>query len=373
MKIIQIIDNLNTAGGVNSFVYDLCIAMKQAGQKITLIGILGDPVVSKTQAMAVRNAGIPVHCLCMPNKKQAIAKGIPQLRKLVKEIAANEETVCNLHLKLSVLMGCVATIGLKNVKCVETYHSQYSNYWLEYTLMKGRISKYIPCSESAGREMRERFKVPDKKLCVIPNGVNRDMLRKMAGVKDDNQKFSILSVGRLTKQKNYRTTIEAFKGLDNHKAIYQIIGVGEDEEALKSLAENDPSVEFLGAVSREEVINKTTEADLVVMPSLWEGLSVYLMEAMSLGKPLMLSNIESFTDAMKEPPLTENEEWRECKWGYLVRTESPQAFRSAISDYMTHPEKKEFFGQNVLRMSDNYDINRVASQYDELYTSFGGG
>ncbi len=371
MKIIQIIDNLNTAGGVNSFIYDLCIAMKQAGQDITLIGILGDPIVAKTQAMTVRNANVSVHCLCMPNKVQALAKGIPHLRKLIKEIAGDDRTVCNLHLKLSVLMGGLATIGLENVKCVETYHSQYSNYLLEYTLMKGRISKYIPCSESAGREMQERFKVPDKKLCVIPNGVNRDMLRTMAGVKEGNKKVSILSVGRLTKQKNYRTTIEAFKGLDNYNAIYQIIGVGEDEEVLKGIADNDSCVEFLGAVSREEVINKTSKADLVVMPSLWEGLSVYLLEAMSLGKPLMLSNIESFTDVMGEPPLMQGEDWRECTWGYLVKTESSNAFRNAIIDFMAHPEKKEFFGRNVLRMSDNYDINRVASQYDELYTSLG--
>ena len=40
MKVIHIVDSLNVAGGVNSFVYDLCLAMKKQNVDVSLIGIL---------------------------------------------------------------------------------------------------------------------------------------------------------------------------------------------------------------------------------------------------------------------------------------------------------------------------------------------
>lgn len=89
------------------------------------------------------------------------------LRKAIVQIASDEQTVCNLHLKLSVLLGGMATTGLRNVKCVETYHSQYSHYSLEYNLMRPRISLYIPCSKSAGVEMQSRFHVPKEKCALF--------------------------------------------------------------------------------------------------------------------------------------------------------------------------------------------------------------
>ena len=369
MKIIQIMDSLGVAGGVNSFVYDLCIALKDAGQDVTLIGIIGDESKAKSQAMAVREAGIQVHCLCMPGKKQAIATGIPKLRKLIKEIGGREQTICNLHLKLSVLMGGLATIGMQNVKCVETYHSQYSHYNFEYSLMKGRICKYIPCSESAGKEMQTRFHVPVQKLQVIPNGIDSSGLRRIAGKKEIHEGVRILSVGRMTKQKNYPVSVEAFREICNDSIVYQIIGEGEDKKTLISLAQGNTGVQFLGIMSREKVVKYTNNADLILMPSLWEGLSIYLLEAMSLGKPLMLSNIPSFTGIVGEELLKDGESWRCCSWGYLVETSSVEAYKEAVQHYLLNKKMWSDMGKASERIAQGYDIHKTAEQYVATYLS----
>ena len=200
VKIIHIMDNLGVSGGVNSFVYDLCYALKEQGSDVSLIGILDSEDKNNAEVVRLRNQGIEVVCLEAKNKKDAILHYAGILRKTINQLSNGNPTICNLHLKLSVLLGGIATIRMRNVKCVETYHSQYSHYSLEYNLMKHRISFYIPCSESAGVEMKERFHVPQRKMRSIPNGINASEIKRT--VPKENENTTFLSVGRLTAQKN---------------------------------------------------------------------------------------------------------------------------------------------------------------------------
>ena len=112
MKVIQIMDNLETDGGVNSVVYDLC------------------------QAQRVLGADVSVHCLGAKSKPDALLRYVFALRNLIYEISGGETVICNLHLKLSVLIGTMAAVGLSNVVCIETYHNTYHHYWLQYNLCK---------------------------------------------------------------------------------------------------------------------------------------------------------------------------------------------------------------------------------------------
>lgn len=367
MKIIQIMDSLNEAGGVNSFVFDLCIAMHESGQDITLIGILSDKERFKSQALTVKNAGVPVYSLYMSSKKGALLHGIPGLKKMVIDLSNGQPTICNLHLKLSVLMGCLATKGMKNVKCVETYHSRYSHYELEYKMMSRFISHYIPCSQSAGEEMVQRLHVPENKLTVIPNGVDCEGIRKLAGSAVPHGGVEILSVGRFTNQKNFETSIKAFKPLCKNDVYYRIIGDGEQAELLRDEIGSNSNIQLLGLRTRNQVFQRINNADLVVMPSRWEGLSIFLMEAMALRKPLMLSDIPSFTDTMGEKPLQDGETWRRCSWGYLVKTEDSIGYQEALNDFIGHKEMWASLEECVITLSTRYDIRNSAKRYLELY------
>ena len=365
MKVIHIMDNLSAGGGVNSFVYDLCYALKEQGCDVSLIGILASK--EGTQAQKLRDEGVGVYCLNAESKGKALLSYIPALQKKIKEIAGDEETVCNLHLKLSVLLGCLATTGMKNIVRVETYHSQYSRYSLEYNLMKKYISLYIPCSKSAGMEMKERFRVADDKLRVIPNGINVSGLKNIQPRKSEG--MTILSVGRLTRQKNYTVTIKAFNDLCSDSLRYDIIGAGEDEQMLKGMVKNH-NIRFLGTMSREEVASRTAGADIVCMPSLWEGLSIYMMEALSLGRPMMLSDIPSFRDAVGEKELDGSEEYRRCSWGYLV-SNKPNAYRDALKEFIQSAEKKQM-SEASHRLAEQFDIKNTAMAYIEAYSKVGG-
>ena len=365
MKVIHIVDSLNVAGGVNSFVYDLCLAMKKQNVDVSLIGILDSSEKDNDSVKKLKAHGIDVICLGAKSKKDALMRYRPVLRKAIAQIAIDEATVCNLHLKLSVLLGGMATIGLRNVKCVETYHSQYSHYSLEYNLMKPRILLYIPCSKSAGVEMQSRFHVPKEKMCVISNGIDCENVSKV--VPEKNNSITILSVGRLTKQKNYPVLIETFNEMASKDIEYDIIGSGEDEEKLKHMATSD-CIKFLGTMEREKVLLRTAGADLICMPSLWEGLSIYMMEAFSLGRPMMLSDIPSFREAVDECAL-EGRPYRRCAWGYLVKVDDPSAYRAAIFDFIENKTEWVKMQKSSLKMAEKFNIQTTARKYIEAYSS----
>ena len=139
MKVIQIMDNLETDGGVNSVVYDLCQAQRVLGADVSLIGIMDRGNSNNEQVQALRALGVSVHCLGAKSKPDALLRYVFALRNLIYEISGGETVICNLHLKLSVLMGTMAAVGLSNVVCIETYHNTYHHYWLQYNLCKFMI------------------------------------------------------------------------------------------------------------------------------------------------------------------------------------------------------------------------------------------
>lgn len=363
-------DNLITAGGVNSFVYDLCIALKEAGQDVTLIGILGDPVEVEGQALSVREAGIPVHCLCMNSKKKALAIGIPKLRRLVKEIAGAEKTICNLHLKLSVLMGGLSTIGLKNVKCVETYHNTYHHYHLEYFLMRPRIKKYITVSETAKQEMFDRFHAPKDKVVAAPNGVDREKLRSMVlKFGHGGEYVSVISVGRLSYEKNLIIPVKAFSVLCNENIRYTVIGDGPQRQEIEESARGNKFIRFLGAVSRQTVLDELATADIIVMPSLWEGRSILQMEAMAFGVPLIISDVPGLREPLGENELKEGELYRQCEFGFIVSTNTITAYSQALQEMLNNKSFLEHARAYINSKSIEIDMKSTIDKYLSAYNS----
>lgn len=370
MKIIQIMDNFSVGGGVNSFVYDLCRAMKEQNYDVSLIGIIDNGYNNNPQVEALMKNGIRVECIGANSKSNALIKCIGKLRNKIIEISAGEPTVCNLHLKLSVLMGGLASIKLKNVICVETYHSLYHNYWLENRLMSPFIKHYIACSESAKDEFIMRFHPNSERITAIPNGVNRAALRKqVAGNTRNDRKITAISVGRFTNQKNLHITAEAFAGIDNENFEYKIFGCGECEEKIRDAANGNTNVKLCGPVQRNEIINELANSAIVVMPSLWEGLSIFMLEAMAMDCPMMISDVRSLRDVFHEKELRQGESWRACSWGYLVATSNIQAYREAMLDFLTNRLNDEKIRDSVKIYSKEYDISKTALSYLQVYNS----
>ena len=122
------------------------------------------------------------------------------------------------------------------------------------------------------------------------NSTVRDKYRKDLGLEG---KLVIGNVGRFHFQKNHLFLIEIFKGIvDNNKnAILLLVGQGEDEKKIKAKVKEyslEKNVKFLGA--RDDVNNIMQAMDIFLLPSLFEGLGIVLIEAQATGLPCFTSN-----------------------------------------------------------------------------------
>jgi L-malate glycosyltransferase len=107
--------------------------------------------------------------------------------------------------------------------------------------------------------------------------------------------FSLITVGNLKGQKNHQFLLEAFKKLKNENIRLDIYGNGILEESLqKIIDEQQLPVTLKGQVGNiQQVIN---QYNLFVMSSTYEGFALSVLEAMALGMPLLLSDINSFRE-----------------------------------------------------------------------------
>lgn len=372
MKIIQIIDNLSMGGGVNSFVFDLCYALKEGGCDVSLIGILGVGYNNNREISKLKEKGIRVECLYASSKKNALLKHVFHLRNKIVSISNGEETICNLHLKLSVLMGVVACMGIENIKCVETYHNTYHNYYLQYLLCSPFIKKYFCVSKAATEEMHRRFNTPYEKLVTVQNGVSRKRIREMAGLEKYQKtvgEIRVVSVGRLSNEKNFIVPIRAFVNMCNEKLTYTLVGSGVEEKEINAIASKNKYICMTGALSRVEALRVLSSADIVVMPSLWEGRSILQLEAMALDKPMMISDAEGLREPFGEKALEKDEDFRVCQFGYLVKTDNPRAYMYALEHFIDHETKMRQVSEYIKKISLDNDISQVALKYIYGYKS----
>lgn len=132
----------------------------------------------------------------------------------------------------------------------------------------------------------------------VPCEVIEDKKQEL-GIKEDEK--VILSVGELEKRKNHETSIRAFKAAKIEKAKLFICGVGTQEDSLRKLIEElqlEQQVFLLGY--RTDISELCHMADVFLFTTYQEGLSVALMEAMSVGVPCIVSKIRGNVDLIEK-------------------------------------------------------------------------
>jgi len=148
-----------------------------------------------------------------------------------------------------------------------------------------------------------------KKIHLIPNGINTDLflplssetrilLKQKWGVSD--KRNVLLFVGRLVRQKNPALAIRLLRQIPGDLLI---VGDGIQREYLKILARFlgvEKRVRFLGLLSTQELIECYNIADVMILPSFFEGLPFVLLEALACGTPVVASDIPGVREVLKE-------------------------------------------------------------------------
>jgi glycosyltransferase involved in cell wall biosynthesis len=165
----------------------------------------------------------------------------------------------------------------------------------QHALLTRALHRHVAVSQFVARRLRERFGVPDERIVVIPNAVDPpravapDALLRAEIVGDDRTPLA-LTVARLDAQKGITHLIDAAAMVPG--VVFAIAGEGPDRAALEARAAErgvSSRIRFLG--HRRDVPALLAIADLFVLPSLYEGFPLSVLEAMAAGVPVVATDI----------------------------------------------------------------------------------
>jgi glycosyltransferase involved in cell wall biosynthesis len=168
------------------------------------------------------------------------------------------------------------------------------------------LSDAIVVNSHEGRKRLVELGIADTNLHVIYNGVDCehfsrqpveavDGLRTSLGIGGDE--LLVLLPGRMETQKNHRLLVEAILRMDPHQARIRVAFAGNEfdaqirQEIGTRIAAAKAADQFLFLGPRADMPLLYSAADLVVLPSLWEGFPNVVIEAMACGTPVIVSNI----------------------------------------------------------------------------------
>lgn len=199
------------------------------------------------------------------------------------------------RIKLIISEQTATDLALKDSKLIT---SKFINKLISFSY---KNADYVHCiTDRSAALLIDKYKVPKEKTIVIPYYVDFSLIDKNSKLKFFCENFDknfleskfIVSMGRLHSQKGYQFLIDAFSTIA-HKIPHNlvIIGDGSQMHILKKQVKTfslENRVLFTGYLKNPYPIIK--KADLFVISSLYEGLSLALIEAISLGIPILSSD-----------------------------------------------------------------------------------
>ncbi len=239
---------------------------------------------------------------------------------------------------------------------------------LLYRLTVPKVSGFIAVSEEVHKAMIQQLGFLQNKIVTIDNGVDTKRYQRVGhkiklcnqlGINPDNTYLAI-AVGRLTKQKGHTYLIDAARPVVDRypNTHFLIVGEGELKDELQAqvnrlgLATN---LHFLG--NRSDVPDLLAATDLFILPSLWEGLAMALLEAMSAGKPIIATSVSGTNQVM-----VANET------GFIVAPGNSQALHEAIISILSTPTKALAMGQTAKNHVEiHYSAQTQAKKHLALY------
>ncbi len=286
--------------------------------------------------------------------------------KLIRFIKQNRINLIHAHeftmsfyasiISLITGIGAICTFHGKN------YHSDKFRRRLIMTFI-ANASKIVAVSQDVKSLICNKAYVDDKKIVVIENGIiipeesNEGSLKKELNLSDDC--ILIGSIGRLHKVKGHsylvKAAVELVKKFNN---IYFIIaGDGPEKESLKNeITESGLDKKFLLLGTRNDINNILSSIDIFVLPSLSEGTSLALLEAMSHGLPIIATKVGNNANLL-----------RNKNSGILIKPQSSVEIADNLSFIINTKAYKNIFNNNIQFVRNYYSFDIMIEKYISLY------
>ena len=219
---------------------------------------------------------------------------------------------------------------------------------------------------SCGERDALKGRVDASKIHLIHNGLNlkkwqqadlnsKSEARSLLGI--DQDATLVVAVGRASRQKGPDLMLEMWPVIRSRCPQAQLIWIGDGDllNLLVTRTAADPSVSFPGATNQYRAF--IDAADVIVMPSRWEGHSLSLLESLASGRPVVAFEVEGMRDTITTDV------------GTVVPIGDLTAFSNAVVAFLKMPpDQLKLIGERaVSRIREHFDSNSMFRRVIELY------
>lgn len=229
------------------------------------------------------------------------------IRELKKYFAEYQPEIIHTHLSHADIIGQLSAKGSSAKKFCTIHNIYLKKNFLDSIIFKiyrhilRDETSVISISRSVENHVINTLKVPKERAFLLPNAIPKKEIIKS---KKENDKIKILFVGRLVKQKNVETLIKALNTLndkDFRKSIeVDIVGDGPLMGKLIALTKSlklSHMISFEG--NKKNVESYYQKADIFVLPSIWEGFGLVILESFKAKVAVISSNIEGPSELIR--------------------------------------------------------------------------
>ena len=322
----------------------------------------------------IKSDAVQVYCLNKkPGQDFAVYFRLWRLLRKIKPDILHTRNLSALEAQLSgLLAGIKHRVHGEHGRDIDDVDGTNPRYVFLRRLFRPVVQRYIPMSKDLEIWLINQIKAPEKKITQVYNGVDISRFK----LSDDKpvallppdfrapELILIGTVGRLEPVKDQITLVQAFIHLLKtdpelrNKVRLVVVGAGVLQPQLRELSRGagiDDLIWFAG--ERHDVADIMQTLDLFVLPSINEGISNTILEAMATALPVIA------TDVGGNPELVINDQT-----GYLVPKQNPIAMAKAFKRYLETPELLATHGKaGRERCVSTFSLNRMIADYVNIY------
>lgn len=353
MKILHIITSLRT-GGAERLMVDLLPRLRDLGNDVELLVFDGHetPFMQELQ-----QTGITIYKL----GTRANVYHPTYLWKLWRFLRSHHYDIVHTHNTACQLFAAAASV-MCPVKLFTTEHNTTNRRrgkWLLRRIDRWMYRRYhtVVCiAQSTLDNLVAHLGYRPNRIMVINNGV--DTMRFQAPIKDiaAQNNFTVIMVAGLRPQKDHDTLIRAMAELPPQYELW-LAGDGERRSEIKCLINElglSQRIKLLGV--RRDVPELLAQADVTVLSSHHEGLSLSSVECMASGRPFIASDVPGLSEVVSGA-------------GVLFPHGNHQALAQEIKCLCENPEHYREVAAKCQARASQFDIATMAKEYNEAYLS----
>lgn len=342
-------------GGTENVILQLCEILNNEVNKIVVCSG-GGVNVQKLEKMGIRHYKID------DIENKSIKTMISVFKTLSEIIKTEKINIIHTHHRMAAFYTRIL-IKNKKVRFINTSHNIFYNkkYLTKYAYSKANL---VACGNMVKRNLSEYFGLENKDIHVINNAVKEfdNNIVKIPILEELKEKgyYLVGNIGRLSKQKGIEYFIKSIPKIKNSCPMskYIIVGDGEDKVKLQQLVDElniNEDVIFMGY--RSDIQNIISQLDIIVLSSLWEGLPLIPIEAFSVGKSIIATNIEGTSEIV-----IDNYN------GILVPSKNYEMISNKVIELIFDKDKLEELNKNARKFyENNLNYKKFSDAYKNYY------